>query len=137
MLSPDDLVKEVAKELEQGNLCYVEKSSRSIVQITPDSKNTPETKAQIAKLEEHIERYIKIAPMTTAELIFVMKDFLLEVTDQEIKKELTNGLNRKNPTRNFLQITASRIDINQHWTLFKKEQYETHVEKHIITDYNY
>lgn len=137
MLSPNEVVKEVARLIAKDNICYIDKKHREITAIEMANRNTPEIALQISLLEEHIGKYIKVEPMSTRETIFIMKDFLLEVTDQDVKKELSHSLNRKNPMRNFLQIVESRIDINQHWTHFKAEQYEAYVEEKIIKDYNY
>ena len=68
---------------------------------------------------------------------FVMKDFLLEVTDSSVKKELTNALRRKNPQRNFMQVIESRIDIGQHWRRFKSQQCEEYVRQVFIDEYNH
>ncbi len=133
MLSPNEVVKKVAKLVFQGNTCYIDRKTREIstIEITDDESKLTET------LEENIEKYIKVLPMPTQVLGFAMKDFLQEVTDQEVRKELINGLKRNNPTRNFLQVVESRYDIQQHWIHFKADQCEEYVKKIFINEYNY
>ncbi|MEE9373090.1 MAG: UPF0158 family protein [Saprospiraceae bacterium] len=137
MLSPYQLVKEVAKLLEQDQMCYVDRATREVTKIDLSQKKSPEIKEQIILLEQKSAKYLKIVPMPRQTLVFTMQDFLQEVTDQEIKKELRNGLKRKHPMRNFMQIVESRYDINQHWNLFKSEQYAKYVGQLFINDYNY
>lgn len=136
-MSPDELVNEIAKLLENDNICYLERANRQIISIEEDELNTPEGAEQLAMIEDNIEKYLKFPPIPTQRLLIIMQDFLAEVTDKEIERELSKSLKRKNPTRNFLQIVESRIDINQHWKLFKREQSEEYVAKIFIKDYNY
>ena len=75
--------------------------------------------------------------MPTQVLQFAMEEFLGEVTDAEVEKELGKALQRKNPTRNFLQVVNSRFDIKQHWRNFKREKNIEFVGKQFIKDYNY
>lgn len=137
MLSPIETAKEVARLLEQGYMCYVERANRAITPILLTEMKTPEAQELIAPIENKISRYIKVDPMPTHKLLFNMEYFLEEVTDQDIRRELNGALKRKNPTRNFLQIVRSRLDINQHWKLFITENYIDYVEKEFIKDYNY
>jgi len=137
MQSPLELVKDVSKLLEEGNLCYVDKHARKINSFALSELKSPEVQEQIALLEKKSVNYIKVPPMPTQKLIFVMQDFLLVITDQDIAKELRSGLKRKNPTRNFLQVLENRPDINQHWRMFKVEKMEEYVGQVFIDDYNY
>jgi len=137
MPTPLDLVKDVSKLLEEGNICYVDKHARKINSFALSEIKTPEVKEQIAELERKSVNFIKVPPMPTQKLIFVMEDFLLVITDQDIAKELRSGLKRKNPTRNFVQVLENRPDINQHWRIFKKEKMEEYVGQVFIDDYNY
>lgn len=137
MMSPNELVKEVSKLLAKGNLCYVHRANRELTAIEISEINTPENQDLISGLEEKISRYIKCKPMPTQEMIWMMKNFLLEMTDDDLKKELNSGLNRKKPTRNFLRTLENHPDIMQHWTMFSAEMYEEYVAELFIKDYNY
>lgn len=137
MNTPLELVKDVAKLLEQGYICYVEKQARKIHSFLIEELNTPENIKLIAEIERKIKNYIKVEIMPNQKLLFVMEDFLEVVTDDGLKKELVSSLKRNHPTRNFLQIIESRPDISQHWRMFKKEKYEEYVGDVFIEDYNY
>lgn len=137
MLSPHELVKEVAKLLEEDCICYVNRESREILSIEIANIKSMEQASIVSELEKNISKYIKCKPMPKQKLLWVMQRFVLETTDDEIKKELSSSLSRKNPTRNFLQIIESRQDIKQHWVLFKLEENATYVSELFIADYNY
>ena len=137
MPSPLELVSDVAKLLEQGHLCYVDKFERVVHSFPIANKKEPEVVEQIRLLENKITKYIKVLPMPTEALIYCMKDFLPVMTDEDIKKELASGLNRKNPTRNFLQTLKNHPNIEQHWFIYKAEKYKEYVGQHFIDDYNY
>ena len=137
MLSPIETAKEVARLLEQGHMCYVERANRTITPILLTEIKTTEAQELIAPIEKKISNYIKVEAMPKHKLLFNMEYFLEEVTDQDIRRELSSALKRKNPSRNFLQVVRSRLDINQHWKLFIMEKYIDYVEKAFIKDYNY
>ena len=102
MISPRDLVKEVAKLLEEENLCYIDRSARLITSIPMSELDSPEVEAQIDLLEKHKGKYLKIAPMITPALITAMEYFLEEVTDQDVARELGKALKRKKTNPQFL-----------------------------------
>ena len=137
MPTPLDLVKDVSKLLEEEHLCYVNKHARTITSFLLGELKTPEVAEQIRLIENKKENFIKVGPMPKQHLFFAMEEFLTEVTDQEIEKELRSGLKRKNPTRNFVQVLEHRQDILQHWKLFKAEKMEAYVGQVFIDDYNY
>jgi len=137
MPTPQELVKEVAKLLEQENLCFVDKQHRKVISFALSELKEDQTKTEIAKLEAKPDKFIKVGRMPNQKLLFVMEDFLEVMTDQAIAKELRSGLKRKNPIRNFLQVLENRIDIHQHWKMYKAEQMIEYVGQVFIDDYNY
>jgi hypothetical protein len=75
--------------------------------------------------------------MPKQSLSMVMQDFLLEVTDNSIKKELVNALRRKSPMRNFMQVIDNSIDVGQHWRRYRAERYEQYVRQVFVDEYNH
>ena len=135
MLSPNELVAAIAQKVAQGITCYVKKRERDY--IAADEAEESELAELASKVKLYPDRYIVVPPMPTQTLIFAMQAFLEEVTDTDIKRELSTSLNRKGPTRNFMQVVNSRIDIKQHWTNYMVEKYEAYVGDVFIKDYNY
>ena len=130
MLSPHQIIKQVAKLVNQNNTCFINRKNRKIVTITVDYEGPLNS-------ELSIEKCIIVPPMSKQDLGFAMKDFLQEVTDSSVKKELAYALRRKNPQRNFMQVIESRIDISQHWRRFKSQQCEEYVRQIFIDEYNH
>lgn len=135
MLSPNELVAAIAQKVAQGITCYVKKRERDYT--SADEAEESELVELASKVKLYPDRYIVVPPMPTQTLIFAMQAFLEEVTDTDIKRELSTSLNRKGPTRNFMQVVNSRIDIKQHWTNYMVEKYEAYVGDVFIKDYNY
>lgn len=135
MLSPNELVSAIAQKVAQGITCYVKKQERDYT--AADEAEDSELIELASKVKLYPDRYIVVPPMPTQTLIFAMTAFLAEVTDPDIKRELGTCLNRKGPTRNFMQTVNSRFDIKQHWANFMIEKYEAYVGDVFIKDYNY
>ncbi len=130
MLSPHEIVKKVAKLVNQGNTCYIHRKNRKIITVDPESDN------QVPD-EMKPDDFIIVPPMPRQALTFAMKDFISEVTDRSVEKELINALQRKKPQRNFMQVIDSRVDIGQHWRRYRAEQCEKYVRQLFIDEYNH
>ena len=130
MLSPHEIIKEVAKLVNRGNTCYINRKNRKIVTIEPEAQ------AELNK-ELTIEKCIIVSPMPKQTVSMVMQDFLLEVADNSLRKELTNALRRKNPMRNFLQVVDNSVDIGQHWRRYKAQRCEQYVRQVFLDEYNH
>lgn len=134
------LTKAIAKELEAGNICYVNRQNRkitTIVDLEEGKESTEERDAQIEKLEEHIRKYYKVPRMSAEEAIHVMKDFAEEDINTSIRKELMNALKRKNPVRNFMRIIENQEDLYQYWLIFKAKWYQEWVRGYLLDVYRY
>ncbi len=130
MLSPHEIVKKVAKLVNQGNTCYIHRKNRKIITVDPESDN------QVLD-EMKPDDFIIVPPMPIEKMIFVMEDFVTEVTDRSVEKELINALQRKKPQRNFMQVIDSRVDIGQHWRRYRAQQCEEYVRQLFIDEYNH
>lgn len=135
MMTPNELIKEVTRLVLEDHICFVQKSDRAITTFDMERMSDPKIKSEVADLEEST-KHIKIGQMPTDLYLREMRDFLDVLTDDDIRKELNLGLNRKNPARNFLQTVENRIDINQHWRRYMAERYEVYVEEVLIRAYN-
>ncbi len=133
-------IKEIAREIFNGNTCYINKRSAKITTIDHSIEDPEKLVAQEqtqAELEKKIEKYVKIEKLTAENEMRIMKDFLEELPDKSIRKQLSNALNRKNPVRNFNQAVESDMELNQHWRNFNFEEYQRWVSNFMIDAYNY
>jgi hypothetical protein len=133
-------IKEIAKEIAIGNTCYIQMTTKKVTTIDYSIEDTKLIAAQEeiqAELEQKVENYIKIEKLSAEDKRVIMEYFLEELPDRSVRKELSNALNRKNPTRNFNKVVESDIDLNQHWRNFKSEEYQRWVSNFIADAYLY
>ncbi len=134
------LIKEIAREIANGNTCYIEKYTKKITTIDHSTEDADEIAAQeeaLVEVERKIENHLKLEKLSTEDQIEIMEYFLEEVADKSVRKQLSNGLKRKNPIRNFNQAIESDIELKQQWRIFKFEEYQRWVSNFIIDAYNY
>lgn len=137
---PQATIKEIAQAIALGKTCYLQRNTTNITTIDPtieDAALITKQEQTVAKLEEDIERYIKVEKLNTATQLRIMKNFLEELPDKSVRKELSNALNRKNPVRNFSRAVGSDMELNQHWSNFKVKEYQRWVSNFLIDSYNY
>ncbi len=134
------IIKQISREIANGNTCYIHKSTKSITTIdnsTEDKKIIASQKQAQSELERKIDNYLKFENLSPEDQLIIMKDFLEELPNKSVRKQLSNALNRKNPVRNFKQAIESDIELNQHWRNFNFEEYQRWVSNAIIDAYNY
>ena len=131
-------VKEIAREIANGNTCYINRRSVKITSIDhsiEDPKKLATQAQTLNTLEREIEKYLKIEKLSAEDELRIMKDFPEELSDKSVRKQLSNALNRKNPVRNFMQVVESEIGLNQHWKNFKAEEYQRRVSIIMVEAY--
>lgn len=134
------LIKEMAREIAKGNTCYFNIYNKKITTIdlsTDDEKVIKTQEEALIQIEKKIEDHLKMEKLSTEDQIEIMGYFIEEVADKSVRKQLTNGLKRKNPIRNFMQTIESDMLLNQQWRIFKFEEYQRWVSNFIIDAHNY
>lgn len=134
------IIKQIAREIANGNTCYIHKSTKKITTIdhsTEDKKIIAAQNQVQSELERKMDNYLKFENLGPEDQLIIMKDFLEELPNKSVRKQLANALNRKNPVRNFKQAVESDIELNQHWRNFNFEEYQRWVSNSIIDAYNY
>lgn len=139
------VIKEIAQHLDSGSTCYINRNTGEIkvienakeVRAEGDEEAIALRKAEVAELEAKSERFLKMEPMPSNYYLQVMRDFIEELREPDVMKQLSNALNRKKPMRNFTQVVSSDEILGQHWFNFKSEEYQRYVSNFIIDAYNY
>ena len=134
------VINQLAKEVAKGNTCYVNRRTSKITIIDNSAEDENVVNQQVELLEQikkKIDNYVKIEEPDQDYQLNIMKEFLDELTDRSVSKQLSNALNRKNPMRNFKMAVASDMDLNNHWSNYKSEEYQRWVANVIIDAYNY
>lgn len=133
-------IREIATEIAKGNTCYVNKLTTDITIIDfslEDEKKIAAQEKLILELERKMDDYVKVEKLTTENELVIMKDFLVEIADKSVRKQLSNALNRKNPIRNFNQTVESDMALQIHWRNFNFEEYQRWISNFIIDAYNF
>ena len=133
-------IKGIARDIANGNTCYIHKNSAKITTIDysiEDPEGIAAQEQKIAEFEKKIENYVKIEKLSTEDQLMIMNKFLDELRNKSVRKQLSNALKRKNPTRNFKQEVESDMELNQHWSNFIAKAYQQWVSDFIIAAYNY
>ena len=89
------------------------------------------------EIENKIENYVKLNKLSEKIQLMIMKDFLDEIVDKSVRKELSNSLKRKSPIRNFTREIESNMGLNQHWENYNGKESERWVTNILIDAYNY
>ncbi len=134
------VIKEIAREIAIGNICYIHRYSTKITTIDHSIEDEKKIEAQEkiqAELERKIENYLKLEQLSPEDQLVIMRDFLQELPDKSVRKQLSNALNRKNPIRNFNQAVEGDVGLNQHWRNFNFEEYQRWVSNFIIDAHNF
>jgi len=134
------VINQLAKEVAKGNTCYVNRRTSKITIIDNSAEDENLVNQQVELLQQiqkKIDNYVKIEEPDQDYQLNIMKEFLDELTDRSVSKQLSNALNRKNPMRNFKMAVASDMDLNNHWSNYKSEEYQRWVANVIIDAYNY
>ena len=133
-------IREIVKEIAKGNTCYMDRYTSKITTIDNSIEDVEEIAAQKQtkiEIEKKIEKYVKLNKLSEKIQLMIMKDFLDEIVDKSVRKELSNSLKRKSPIRNFTREIESNMGLNQHWENYNGKESERWVTNILIDAYNY
>ena len=133
-------IREIVKEIAKGNTCYMDRYTSKIITIDNSIEDMEEIAAQKQteiEIEKKIEKYVKLNKLSEKIQLMIMKDFLDEIVDKSVRKELSNSLKRKSPIRNFTREIESNMGLNQHWENYNAKESERWVTNILIDAYNY
>lgn len=134
------VIAEIAKQISVGNTCYMVRKNAKVIIIdnsTEDERIIETQNILQVEIEEKIEKYVKIEKINDEDLLLIMRDFIEEVADKSVKKELSNALKRKSPIRNFLMEVEGEMGLNQHWINFNGKERRRWVSNFLIDAFNY
>lgn len=133
-------IREIVEEIALGNTCYMDRYTSKITiidNLTEDIELIAAQEKTLVEIEKKIEKYVKLEKLGEKDQLMIMKDFLDEVIDKSVRKELSNSLKRKSPIRNFTREVESNMGLNQHWANFNFKESERWVTNFLIDAYNY
>ena len=128
-----NIIKEIAQELDCGNDCYYNSINDEIIAI-PNFSIISDDEAfmecfggDLKKVKKNKADIIKIAVLESFESFKIMERFIDQISDFQFKTELENILRNKKPFQNF-KNRIDKSDKRQEWFDFKQNELEKIVE---------
>ena len=134
--SRQNIIKEIAQELDCGFDCYYNSKTNEIVTIPNFSHIADEDdfkeafRDDLEKVKKHQADFVKIEVLQSFESFKIMELFVEQLPDIKLQAELENVLANKKPFQNF----KNRIDnsnFRQNWFDFKQSKLEKIVENQL------
>src|SRR5690554_6396647 len=131
--SRQNIIKEIAQELDCGNDCYYNPKTNEIITIPNFGEMLDEDEfresfgAELKKVKKNKADFIKIEVLESFESFKIMERFITQIADEQFQAELEIILERKEPFQNF-KNTIDNSDYRQNWFDFKQNALEKIVE---------
>lgn len=136
---PQSSIKEIAKEMVMGNTCFIHRYTGMITIIDKSITDIDLLVEQVEtqkELELKIGSYVKIDKLSSEDQFLIMNDFLDDLADKSVRKQLANAIKRQNPVRNFHQVIEGNMELELHWGNFKRREYERWVSEFLVVAFN-
>ncbi|HUH51162.1 MAG TPA: UPF0158 family protein [Flavobacterium sp.] len=131
--SRQNIIKEIAQELDCGNDCYYNPKTNELITIPNFGEMLDEDEfresfgAELKKVKKNKADFIKIEVLESFESFRIMERFITQIADEQFQAELEIILERKKPFQNF-KNTIDNSDYRQNWLDFKQNALEKIVE---------
>src|SRR5690554_7485553 len=131
--SRQNIIKEIAQELDCGNDCYYNPKTNELITIPNFGEMLDEDKfresfrAELKKVKKNKTDIIKIEVLESFESFKIMEQFIDQISDVQLKSRLENIIQNKKPFQNF-KNSIDNSDYRQKWFDFKKLELEKIVE---------
>jgi hypothetical protein len=128
-----NIIKEIAQELDCGFDCYYNSKTKVIVTIPnfshiADEEDFKEAfRADLEKIKKHQSDFIKIEVLQNFESIKIMELFVEQLPDKKLQSELESVLSNKKPFQNFKHLIDNSV-FRQSWFDFKQNELEKRIE---------
>lgn len=129
-------IKEIASQLDCGFRCFLERTTGELVFI-PDTDKYPDLEVEtwsneIEKIESDNNDFAEIEPLESRDTYTIMAQFVVSVTDLDLKNKLISALNKRSPFREFKFVIDYSGDYRQKWFDFKNLKIQDWVREKII-----
>jgi hypothetical protein len=133
MKLPQDLITEIASELECGMLCFYHIPTGTL-ESHPDPDDPyfdPEPWQDIMdKIESDRDNYIRIEKMNSHEAYEVMENFAFSLSDTDFKDRIFDRLSKRKPFQNFKHLVENS-KYRQAWFDFRTQAYVKWVKRQL------
>jgi hypothetical protein len=131
--SKQNIIREIAQELDCGNDCYYNSKTNEIIAIPNLSQISDEDlfkeafEEDLEKISQRKSDFIKIEVLESFESFKIMERFVEQLNHPDFKSELQDLLRNKKPFQNF-KHKIDHSDFRQSWFDFKQAELEKTVE---------
>lgn len=132
--SKQNVVREIAQELDCGNDCYYNLKNNEIIaipnfsQISDEAEFKEAFQADLTRVEKEKADLIKFEVLESFESFKIMERFVEQLPDHKFQSELDNVLANKKPFQNFKYL-IDHSDFRKEWFEFKQSELERIIEK--------
>jgi len=138
-----ELVRKIAEAIDCGFICFVNPATlemedvpKSLLEERFFTENDEEEEDDELELQhENWEKCISVEPPESHESFEIMENFVQEVDDKKLQKQLINALERRHPFANF-KNTIDNSDCREQWFAFKQRELEKYVWQNIEFEIN-
>ncbi|MGE5518334.1 MAG: UPF0158 family protein [Candidatus Dadabacteria bacterium] len=121
---PENVITELADDLESGFKCYVHKRTFEIVSFPEEyvlNDNVEDFEEEMEKVESEPEAYIELEPMGSFDSFKVMQDFVNCMDKKNpLKSKLADVLQGPKPVVNFKKLIHQSGTTREEWFSFRK-----------------
>ena len=134
--SKQNLIREIAQELDCGNDCYYNLKNNEIIAIPNFSLISDEAEfkeafqAELTRVKKQKADLIKFEVLENFESFKIIERFVEQLLDQKLQSELENVLANKNPFQNFKYLIDQSV-FRKDWFEFKQSELERKVENQL------
>jgi len=126
-------IHDISQDIQAGMKVFINRENletKSILDLDDSFGDTELWEEELEKIEKEWTDYLIITKMESREAFQIMEDFIEEIHDERLKKDLIIILNRKSPFANFkAEIEASSY--RQKWFDFRDKKYEDYVKEQL------
>lgn len=138
-----ELVRKTAEAIDCGFICFINPATlemedvpKSILEERFFTENDEEEEDDELDLQhENWEKCISVEPPESHESFEIMENFVQEVDDKKLQKQLINALERRHPFANFKNL-IDNSDCREQWFAFKQSKLEEYVWRDIEFEIN-
>ena len=123
----ENVLKEIAQELESGFLAYLHKDTGEIIALPDEDRfmdyDEEFFREEKKKVKKEKKRLLKFTPMSSRESFWVIETFIRQVEDEAIRNRLEISIQKKRPFANFKDEIDASGPYREKWFAFRTSQY--------------
>jgi hypothetical protein len=127
---------DMAQEIEIGMKVYINRNTyeiRSVMDWEDSNGDTEEWENEEEKILEEWEDFAVVTKMESWEAFRVMEDFMVEVQDERMKKDLIRILEKKRPFANFKAVVESSV-LHENWFAYRANAMLEYIKEQLIDE---